>query len=385
VISPNNAIVCLHAMIFAANMLYLITSVLMNIEKTLLHILNKVTDPSLGKTADEMGVKALFDIEADTLHLNLSAGIPCDFLKETYLPVLQLALEQALPNYKIIVSLDQFIKVHQTQMPGKGLRGIKNIIAVASGKGGVGKSTVTVNLAISLAKAGCKVGVLDADIYGPSIPLMLGKWEPIQIQDDFYLPVHSHGLAAMSIGYLTKEDAAVIWRGPMLAKSLIQMINSTNWGELDYLLIDLPPGTGDIQLTLVQKIPLSGAIIVTTPQNVATLDAQKAIQMFEKTNITVLGLIENMATYHCPRCGHEENIFSKGGGEMVAKKHQTPLLGYLPLNAQIQQDCDAGIPTAVRENDAIAQAFRKAALNMSIELARQPLNYADKFPPIIVE
>lgn len=272
-----------------------------------------------------------------------------------------------------------------TQLPGSSLRGIKNTIAIASGKGGVGKSTVTVNLAVALAKQGARVGILDADIYGPSIPMMLGQNQRVQIKDDKYIPIEAHGIYAMSIGYLTEGEPALIWRGPMLAKSLLHMMNLTVWDNLDYLFIDLPPGTGDIQLSLVQKIPLTAAIIVTTPQSVATLDAEKAVKMFDKTQIHVLGIIENMSLHTCSKCGHEEAIFGKDGAQQLSSKSNLPLLGQLPLNRKISEHCDKGIPVALSENNAIANSFITAAKNTATELAKRPLNYADRFPQVKVE
>jgi len=278
------------------------------------------------------------------------------------------------------------LQTYQTQLPGKSLRGVKNVIAIASGKGGVGKSTVTVNLAAALAKSGARVGILDADIYGPSIPQMLGKTQPVQLDGDRYLPVQAHGIQAMSIGYLTPDgEAPLIWRGPMLAKSLIQMLDITAWDALDYLLIDLPPGTGDIQLSLVQKIPLTAGIIVTTPQTVATADAEKALLMFEKTNVHVLGLIENMAEHICSNCGHQSALFGTGGADTLSKKHNATLLGQLPLHAQIRKNGDDGEPTALQDNSELAEAFQHIALNVDTAIRKRPLNYANKFPPIVVE
>ncbi|MDF1684122.1 MAG: iron-sulfur cluster carrier protein ApbC [Legionellaceae bacterium] len=279
------------------------------------------------------------------------------------------------------------LQAHQTQLPGKGLRGVKNIIAIASGKGGVGKSTVTVNLAVALAQTGARVGILDADIYGPSIPLMLGQTTPVELnQDSRYIPVQAHGIQAMSMGYLTaNREAPLMWRGPMLAKSLIQMLDITAWDNLDYLLIDLPPGTGDIQLSLVQKIPLTAGIIVTTPQNIATADAEKALLMFEQTNIHVLGLVENMAEHICSNCGHHSTLFGTGGADALSKKHKAALLGQLPLHTEIREDSDSGQPTALQANTELAHAFQALALNVDTAIRKRPLNYADKFPPIITE
>jgi len=357
----------------------------MTIENTVFSLLEKTLDPFLNLNAIDMDLRYSLEYSDNSITLNLTAGFPTRFLEKTYKPLLAAALQRTFPTHNCTVIINELIKPHKTQLVGKGLRGVKNTIAVASGKGGVGKSTVTVNLAAALARAGARVGILDADIYGPSIPLMLGKTKPVEVRDERYVPVSAHGMQAMSIGYLTDNEQALIWRGPMLAKSLIQMLDITLWDDLDYLFIDLPPGTGDIQLTLVQKIPLTAAIVVTTPQNVATLDAQKAIQMFAKTNIDVLGVVENMATHVCSQCGHQEAIFGEGGAEALCANHQCTLLGQLPLNSRIRQQCDEGIPTATQEQDELSESFIKTALRGAIELARKPLNYADKFPNIVVE
>lgn len=359
----------------------------MNLEKTLTEILANCSDEMLGLSVQQLGLQASFEFELENkqINLKLKAGFPTKPLEKTLIPSLTKNLEKALTDYQIKISLEQFIKAHQTQLLGKGLRGVKNTIAIASGKGGVGKSTVAVNLAIALAQAGARVGLLDADIYGPSIPLMLGKTKPVELAGERYLPVLAHGIQAMSIGYLTDSEQALIWRGPMLAKSLIQMLDITLWDELDYLFIDLPPGTGDIQLSLVQKIPLTGALVVTTPQNVATLDAQKAIKMFERTNIDVLGLVENMSLHRCSQCGHQEAIFGQGGAQKLSDSFQVPLLGQLPLDSHIRSQCDEGRPTATESESFLAQAFMQTAMRAAIALAGKPLNYADKFPEIVVE
>lgn len=357
----------------------------MNLENTISEILASTQDEMLHLNLAQLGIEVTFQQNDNHIQLGLKAGFPVKHLENTLIPDLQKRLSQTLADFQITITLEQFIKAHRTQLAGKGLRGVKNTIAIASGKGGVGKSTVAVNLAIALAQAGARVGLLDADIYGPSIPLMLGKANPVQIKGEHYLPVMAHGIQAMSIGYLTDTNQALIWRGPMLAKSLIQMLDITLWDELDYLLIDLPPGTGDIQLSLVQKIPLTGAIVITTPQNVATLDAQKAIKMFEKTNIDVLGLVENMSLHVCSQCGHQEAIFGQGGGEQLAKTSQLKLLGQLPLDSRIREHCDLGKPTATNNKDSLAAAFIKTAMQTAITMAKKPLNYADRFPPIVVQ
>ncbi|STX29515.1 chromosome partitioning ATP-binding protein [Legionella beliardensis] len=349
-------------------------------------VLQLTKDELLHLTAAEMGLKFNEEKEGSRLTVYLQAGFPVNSLHTHFLPMIKAKLQQIYPSLQIDTHLDFFVKAHRTQLAGKGLRGVKNTIAIASGKGGVGKSTVAVNLATALARCGARVGILDADIYGPSIPLMLGQHQPVEVSEEHYLPVKVHGIQAMSIGYLMPSDEqALIWRGPMLAKSLIQMLDLTLWDELDYLLIDLPPGTGDIQLSLVQKIPLTGAVIVTTPQAVATLDAQKAIQMFSKTNIDVLGLVENMSFHTCSHCGHQDNLFGEGGGKKLASTFNIPLLGQLPLDNRIRSHCDEGRPTAAHAKDELALAFTKTALNLAINLAKKPLNYADRFPPIVVE
>ncbi|WP_058462831.1 Mrp/NBP35 family ATP-binding protein [Legionella adelaidensis] len=356
----------------------------MTIKTKIQSLLESSLKNSLHLNGNEPSFKTIVTLENTQLTINLCSEIPKGFLIESFIQDFKAAICKEFPQYSIEIGLDQFIKAHRTQLPGQALRGIKNTIAVASGKGGVGKSTVAVNLAIALAKAGARVGILDADIYGPSIPIMLGGPKEVLVSGEHYLPVEACGIYAMSIGYLTQDDPALIWRGPMLAKALLQMINITQWDELDYLFIDLPPGTGDIQLSLVQKIPLTAAIIVTTPQMVATADAEKAIKMFEKTNIDVLGLVENMSHYHCTHCGHEDHIFGAGGARRLSERFNCPLLGELPLETQVMSHSDKGEPIAFTEN-AIALPYWKTAFNVSFQLSKKPLNYADKFPPIVVE
>lgn len=357
----------------------------MNIEKEIHEILAKVIEPQTQRTCLDLNLKSNITHDANSITINLRAGFPCTDLQTSLLPLLEKTIQQTFPQYKIQLTLESFVQAHQTQLPGKSLRGIKNIIAVASGKGGVGKSTVTVNLAFALAQQGARVGILDADIYGPSIPTMLGPVAPIQISDEHYLPAVAHGIQAMSIGFLTQDDSALIWRGPMLAKALIQMIDLTQWDNLDYLFIDLPPGTGDIQLSLVQKIPLTAAIIVTTPQTVATMDAEKALSMFERTNINVLGIVENMSQHTCRQCGYQDTLFGHGGAQKLSDHHHSILLGQLPLDSQITTASDQGSPITQNTASPSAQAFLKTARNAAIELSKRPLNYSSKFPPIVVE
>lgn len=249
----------------------------------------------------------------------------------------------------------------------------RNVIAVASGKGGVGKSSTAVNLALALAREGAKVGVLDADIYGPSIPTMLGIGlgrYPDTVDDAWFVPHHAHGVDAMSIGFLLQGDTPVVWRGPKATGALIQLVTQTRWSSLDYLIVDMPPGTGDIQLTLAQRVPVSGAVVVTTPQDIATLDAKKGIEMFHKVGISVLGVVENMAHHVCSNCGHQEAIFGAGGGADIAARYQTTLLAQLPLDARIREHTDAGTPTVVAEPDsAIASAYTELARHTAAKLA----------------
>ncbi len=251
---------------------------------------------------------------------------------------------------------------------------VRNVIAVGSGKGGVGKSTTAVNLALALAAEGARVGLLDADVYGPSIPAMLGlSGRPDSPDNKSIEPMRAFGVEAMSIGLLVDQDAPMIWRGPMATSALMQLFNDTLWGDLDYLLIDLPPGTGDIQLTLAQKIPVAGAVIVTTPQDIATLDAKKALKMFEKVEVPVLGIVENMAVHTCSNCGHVEHLFGQGGGERMAAQYGVPLLGSLPLDIAIREQGDAGQPVVVAAPDsAVAQAYRQTARVMAATLAQRP-------------
>lgn len=344
-------------------------------------ILENTHDTQFGLTAPEMGIQTTWSFTENTLDITMKAGFPTGLLEKSLKPALLQALQKSLPDYKTQIHLQNQIRSHVTQMPGKGLKGVKNVIAIASGKGGVGKSTMTVNLAIALARMGARVGILDADIYGPSIPLMLGETSPVQVQDDKYLPVHAHGIQAMSIGYLADANQALIWRGPMLAKSLLQMLDITLWDNLDYLFIDLPPGTGDIQLSLAQKIPLTSAIVVTTPQQVATADAQKALTLFAKTGIHVTGVIENMALHTCSQCNHQEPIFGSGGAKSLCLDNDCNLLGQLPLDMRICKNSDTGLPTSLADN-SLADTFMKIGMFATLLIAQLPLNYANRFPDI---
>ncbi len=304
----------------------------------------------------------------------------------------QAVLSEALKNKigavagvdHVTLNLDTKIVSHATQKGVKHLEGVKNIIAVASGKGGVGKSTVAVNLALALSSFGARVGMLDADIYGPSQPRMLGvKGQPKSADGNSLQPMISYQIQSMSIGYLIEEETPMIWRGPMVTQALEQLLRDTRWDDLDYLIIDLPPGTGDTQLTLAQKIPVSGAIIVTTPQDISLLDARKGLKMFEKVQVPVLGVVENMSIHICSNCGHEEHIFGDGGGVRLAEEQDVDFLGSLPLDKQIREDADNGKPTVVADpNCRISQIYKDIARRATAKLSLKAKDYSTKFPSI---
>jgi ATP-binding protein involved in chromosome partitioning len=287
----------------------------------------------------------------------------------------------------VAVNISSKVVTHTVQKGVKPLQNIKNIIAVASGKGGVGKSTVTVNLALALSAEGANVGILDADIYGPSQPRMLGVHAKPESKDGRSLePIISYHLQSMSIGYLIDEETPMIWRGPMVTQALEQLLNDTAWKDLDYLVVDLPPGTGDTQLTLAQKIPVSGAIIVTTPQDIALLDARKGLKMFQKVNVPILGIVENMSLYICPHCGHEDHIFGSGGGERMADQYDVDLLGTLPLDRNIREAVDGGRPSVVNDPEGrVAQIYRDIARRAAAKLALQAKDFSTKFPSIVIQ
>jgi ATP-binding protein involved in chromosome partitioning len=329
--------------------------------------------PVLGMTLGEAGARIRVVEAAGRFAVEVVTGFPVtwieDWLREQ---ADRVALETgtALSSFKASTR----IASHAVQEKLTPLPNVRNIIAVGSGKGGVGKSTVAVNLALALAADGAKVGILDADIYGPSVPLMLGlSGRPDSPDGKTIEPMHAHGVEAMSIGLLVDQDTPMIWRGPMATSALTQLLTETRWGDLDYLILDLPPGTGDIQLTMAQKIPVAGAVVVTTPQDVATLDARKALKMFEKVDVPVLGLIENMAVHVCSNCGHTEHVFGEGGGQRMAESYGVPLLGSLPLEARVREQGDAGVPIVAADPDSTAaRLFQLTARRVAIELARRP-------------
>lgn len=348
--------------------------------------LSTFIDPYLA--VDWVRAKAIkkIDIDAAQTHIVVRLGYPCQQMQQALSQHALAHLQQALPEETFTLDIQQQIQRYRIRNNVKGHPNIKNIIAVASGKGGVGKSTVSVNLALALQHQGAQVGILDADIYGPSQPQMLGSYDTPKLQDKKLQPLILHGLQAMSIGNLVELDQALIWRGPMVSQALQQLMRDTQWCDLDYLIVDLPPGTGDIQLTLSQKIPVTAAVIVTTPQDLSLIDAKRAIAMFNKVKIPVLGVIENMSTFVCRQCGHVEPIFGSGGGASIAAQFDTALLGELPLDIQIRQDTDAGHPTVAGAPDgALSQLFIEMARKVAAKLALFDKDYSLTFPEIKVE
>ncbi|WP_082538755.1 iron-sulfur cluster carrier protein ApbC [Lysobacter sp. Root494] len=329
--------------------------------------------PGLDATLADAGARIRVAESGGRLAIDVVLGFPPGGL-DSWFRKQAMGLAAAAGLDLSAVRLDSRIASHAVQEKLSPLPNVRNIIAVGSGKGGVGKSTVAVNLALALAADGAKVGILDADIYGPSVPLMLGlAGRPDSPDGKTIEPMRAHGVEAMSIGLLVDQDTPMIWRGPMATSALTQLLTETRWGDLDYLILDLPPGTGDIQLTMAQKIPVAGAVVVTTPQDVATLDARKALKMFEKVDVPVLGLIENMAVHVCPNCGHAEHVFGEGGGQRMAETYGVPLLGSLPLEARVREQGDAGIPIVAADPDsAAAQLFQLTARRVAIELAKRP-------------
>ena len=347
--------------------------------KDLERTLTEWVDPYLGAPLG----KAVKSVELDGGHVR--ARIVLGFPAAGYATELESALGaelEARPGVETAsLDIEWQVAAHAVQKNVQLLDGIKNVIAIASGKGGVGKSTVAVNLALALAAEGAGVGILDADIYGPSQPRMLGVGGRPDSPDQRSIePMTGHGVQSMSIGYLIEEDTPMIWRGPMVTQALEQLLRDTNWREIDYLIVDLPPGTGDIQLTLAQRVPVSGAVIVTTPQDVALADARKGLKMFERVEVPVLGIIENMSVFVCPGCGREEPIFGTGGGERMAEDYGVTLLGQLPLAQEIRADADEGLPTVAKDPDGpVARRFRETARRVAARLSLNPRNWSQAF------
>ncbi len=349
--------------------------------------LKTLIDPNNG--VDLITAKTVKEIilEASRVYVRIELGYPAkstlDWLKEQVVNHLS-ALDGVT---EVMVDISVKIVAHAVQQNLKPQPAIKNIIAVASGKGGVGKSTTSVNLALALIAEGAKVGILDADIYGPSVPTMLSLYgRPETVDNKSMLPKVAYGLQTISVGYLIDPDQPMIWRGPMVTNMLLQLLRDTDWVDLDYLIIDLPPGTGDIQLTLAQQVPVSGAVIVTTPQDIALLDAQRGLGMFAKVNVPVLGIVENMSMHICSQCGHAEAIFGVGGGVTMSEKNKVDFLGALPLEISIRQNADAGTPTLIQDPEGkVALLYKEIARKMAAKLALRPKDYSARFANVVVQ
>jgi ATP-binding protein involved in chromosome partitioning len=352
----------------------------------LLQALQTVVDPTTGR--DFVSTKALknLQVQGGAVSFEVTLGYPA----QSELDALRTALEAAAKTVagveQVAATVGWKVVAHAAQRGVNLMPGVKNVIAVASGKGGVGKSTTAVNIALALAAEGARVGLLDADIYGPSQPTMTGtSGKPETLDGKLMEPKQRHGLQINSIGFLVSDDQAMVWRGPMASQALEQLITQTRWQELDYLIVDMPPGTGDIQLTLAQKVPLTGAVIVTTPQDIALIDAKKGIKMFEKVGVPILGIVENMAVHVCSACGHQEHIFGADGGRKMAEQYGMDYLGALPLAMSIRLQADSGNPTVVAEPDGEAAKLYKAiARKVAVKVAEQAKDFSSKFPTITI-
>ncbi len=357
-------------------------------QQQLLEHVGSLTDPNTGKPyAAAKAVKAA-SIDGGRAKVTIELGYPASSQFDAIRSQIETAVK-ALPGVEsVAVDVSSRIVPHTVQGNVKLLPGVKNIIAVSSGKGGVGKSTTSVNLALALASEGARVGILDADIYGPSQPQMLGLSDARPESEDgkTMIPLQAHGLQANSIGFLVDVEQPMVWRGPMATQALRQLLMDTNWDDLDYLVIDMPPGTGDIQLTLAQIVPVTGAVIVTTPQDIALLDARKGLKMFEKVGIPILGIVENMSIHICSNCGHQEHIFGAGGGEKMCADYGVPFLGGLPLDIRIREQTDSGSPTVVADpTGPLADAYRAIARKVAISIAERQRDMRFKFPNIVVQ
>ena len=348
--------------------------------------LSGVVDPNTGKDLVASKSARNIRIDDDSVSVDVELGYPA---RSQIDPIRRqvIAALRTLPGVaNVSANVYQRIIAYAVQRGVKLMPNVKNIIAVASGKGGVGKSTTAVNLALALAAEGATVGMLDADIYGPSQPTMLGISGRPETRDNKTLePMEGHGIQASSIGFLIDTDTPMVWRGPMVTQALEQLLRDTNWRDLDYLVVDMPPGTGDIHLTLSQKIPVTGAVIVTTPQDIALLDARKGLKMFEKVGVPILGIVENMAVYCCPNCGHTEHIFGADGGKRMAEEYSVDYLGALPLNLSIREQADSGRPTVVADPDGeIAAIYKAVARQVAVKIAAKAKDYSAKFPSISI-
>jgi ATP-binding protein involved in chromosome partitioning len=347
--------------------------------------LKKVVDPNTGKDLVSSRSARNLRVEGSDVSVDIELGYPAASQIE---PVRRMVIDalKAAGAANVSANVTMKIVAHTVQRGLKVLPNVKNIIAVASGKGGVGKSTVAVNLALALAAEGARVGMLDADIYGPSQPMMLGiSGRPESVDDRTLEPMENHGIQMSSIGLLIDADQPMVWRGPMVTQALQQLLAQTNWKDLDYLVVDMPPGTGDIQLTLAQQVPVTGSVIVTTPQDIALMDAIKGLKMFEKVSIPILGIVENMAVHVCSKCGHTEHIFGSGGAKRMSEQYGVEMLGSLPLDIRIREQTDSGRPTVIAEPDgAIALAYKEIARKVAVRIAEKAKDMSLKMPTIKV-
>jgi len=344
-------------------------------------------DPYMEKDLISTKVVKGIEIDGGKVTVDVVLGFPVDGYKAELTEKLKGLIEDLDGVSAVSINVSHKIDAHAVQKGVEHIKGVKNIIAIASGKGGVGKSTTAVNLALALSAEGATVGILDADIYGPSQPRMLGvSGQPDSKDGNSLEPMNSYHIQSMSIGYLIDEETPMIWRGPMVTQALEQLLNDTQWKDVDYLIIDLPPGTGDTQLTLAQKVPVTGAVIVTTPQDIALLDARKGLKMFQKVEVPVLGIIENMSIHICSKCGHEEHIFGQGGGAKMSEDYDIDMLGSLPLDMSIRVGTDEGKPSVVAEPEGrVAQIYREIARRMAAKLALQSKDYSASFPKIVIQ
>jgi ATP-binding protein involved in chromosome partitioning len=355
-------------------------------EAAVTEALKSVVDPNTGKDMVSARQVKNLKVEGGDVFFDVELGYPA----KSQLPALRKSLIGAVRTLagveNVSVNMSSKIVAHAAQRGVQLLPTIKNVIAVASGKGGVGKSTTACNLALALAAEGARVGILDADIYGPSQPMMMGiEGRPESTDGKSMEPMENYGVQVMSIGFLVDTDNPMIWRGPMATQALEQLLRQTNWQDLDYLIVDMPPGTGDIQLTLSQRVPLTGAVIVTTPQDIALLDAKKGLKMFEKVGVPILGIVENMAVHVCSQCGHAEHIFGADGGKKMAAEYGVDYLGALPLSLSIREQADAGRPTVVSDADGeIAAIYKSVARQVAVKIAAKAKDFSSKFPTISI-
>ncbi len=355
-------------------------------EQAIMTALQGVVDPNTARDFVSSKCVRNLNLSDGDVSFDVELGYPAKSQIPAFRKALVAAAKSVVGVNNVSVNISTKVLAHAVQRGVQLLPRVKNIVAVASGKGGVGKSTTAVNLALALAAEGASVGILDADIYGPSVPMMMGiDGRPASEDGQTMEPMENYGVQVMSIGFLVAQDEAMIWRGPMATQALEQLLRQTNWKDLDYLIVDMPPGTGDIQLTLSQRVPMTGAVVVTTPQDIALLDAKKGIKMFEKVGVPILGIVENMAVHVCSHCGHIEHIFGADGGKKMAADYKMDYLGALPLNMQIRLQADSGKPTVVSDPDSdVAALYKDVARKVAVSIAAKNKDFSNKFPSITI-